>query len=115
MATSSTTAYTVLRAAQTPEPLRGHIRDLPSGVLHRILLWKLLANGEWPAVVSFVFAAPFLADQAGGEDGIELLASCGLDETNFCYQQDLEISRKFSMLRRSQDRERCARQVASNN
>ncbi|KZM25120.1 uncharacterized protein EKO05_0007265 [Ascochyta rabiei] len=76
MYSSSSSVYKVLRPTANPEPLRGHIGDLPSYVLHRILYWKLLANGELPTIVAFILTTPFLAEQAGGTP---LLTACGLD------------------------------------
>ena len=106
MASSSTTAYTIVRPAPNPEPLRGHIGDLPHIVLHHILVWKLLANGELSAVVAFVVATPFLAEKAGHDGGTNLLAACGLDWTSILWQQDVSFWQNFHRLRRIQNRER---------
>ncbi|KAF9693757.1 hypothetical protein EKO04_008442 [Ascochyta lentis] len=107
MSTSSTTSYKVIRPAANPAVLRGHIGDLPPQVLHRILHWKLLANGELPAVAAFVVATPFLAEQAGGS---ALLTACGLDWTTVMWQQDVDFWMRFRQLRQEQDREKSARE-----
>ena len=103
MSSAGTTAYTILRSATNPEPLRGHIGDLPPDVLLRILRWKLLANGEVPALIAFANATPFLVQLAGAMD---LLAVAGLDWTSILWQQDVDFWQKFRKLRRGQKKAR---------
>lgn len=106
MAPSSITAYTALRPAPRPDPLCGHIGDLPHEVIHRILFWKLLANGELPAVVAFVVATPFFAQKAGHAGRTDYLVACGLDWTSVLWQQDVNFWQKCYKLRRAQGAKR---------
>lgn len=78
MASSSTAASTTQRPAPRRETSRCHLGDLPLELIHRILFWKLLANGEAGAVIAFATAAPYLAARAGRVGGFNYITACGL-------------------------------------
>src|SRR5690242_9306950 len=98
MSSSTSAAATTQGLPPRPGIPNAHIGDVPHEILHRILFWKLLSNGDAAAIINFVTATPWLADRVSSVSGFNYRAACGVDLNN----ADWVFWRKFDQLRRAQ-------------
>lgn len=101
MSSAGNTGYKVIRPAANPEPLRGHIGDLPQDALERIM-FKLSWN-DMHGFTGMIVAAPKLMQDVVGDD---LLNRCAVGEGTQAFQEDFEFWHLFRQMRNVQDRAR---------